>query len=90
MVESNPTKLDRERAGALSPYMGVITLLYFAAAIFFRCIRHLAWQRCPCYYRYAECAELPCAHTIRPLREKRGQQLSRDVSLLASPTLAVP
>ena len=33
MVESNPTKLDRERAGALSPYMGVITLLYFAAAI---------------------------------------------------------
>jgi hypothetical protein len=34
MVEINPKKLDRERAGALSPYMGVITVLYFAAAIF--------------------------------------------------------
>ena len=34
MVESNLKKLDRERAGALSPHMGVITVLYFAAAIF--------------------------------------------------------
>ena len=34
MVESNPAKLDRERAGALGPYMGLITVLYFAAAIF--------------------------------------------------------
>jgi hypothetical protein len=34
VVESSHKKLDRERAGALSPYMGVITVLYFAAAIF--------------------------------------------------------